>query len=115
MSSPITYATPENVTDFDRYNLSPIQLVNHLEVYGARDPTFLGLKCPGTHYRTTLNFIINFFLKQGICSNTRERNDDAFVLQFDSDIDCYQCQWNNQSQQVEVTRITGDPITILVK
>lgn len=97
---------------YDESNLSPIQLVKHLAVYGPRDPSFLGLKCPGTHYRTTKGFMVNLFSKQGV---HRDHDiEDAFVLKFYNDNDRFNCTWSSSDAQVEVMRVTGSPITIVM-
>lgn len=114
MSSTPTTPTPSETTpvmtremlvSYNKFGLSPIQLVKHVAVYGPRDRTFHGLKCPGTHYRTINGPIINFFLKQGV-SHTNV--DDSLVLKFENSKDRYNCTWVENTGQVEVMRVKDD-------
>ena len=116
---PITAPTnPDaSISAFDKTDLSPAQLVKHLEIYGPRDSTFPGLPSseadyhrtgPHTHYRTTSGFIINFFTSQGV--RRSKVVTDAF--EFDNDRDHYQCRWDKNTRWIEITRLVGGPVTI---
>lgn len=104
-------------TGFEVY---PTELVKHLAVYGPRDPTYLGdpkylgLKCPGTHYRTTRGILINFFVNEGVRRNIKIK--DAFALEFDDEKARYHCRWNSLTKQVDVTlaQRPTDSITIVL-
>ena len=98
------------IISYDAANLSPIELITHLAKYGPRDPTFLGFKSPGTHYRTTSGFIVNLFIKQGVRRDHAIK--DAFVLKFDDERDRYDCKWTGE--QIEVIRVNGEPKPITI-
>ena len=100
-----------SISTHDATNLSPIQLIKHLAIYGPRDPanTASGTKVLGMTCYSTTGFTINFLPQQGI--NRDDEVKDAFVLNFDNNLDRYQCTWNPDRYLIDVSRMTGKPIT----
>ena len=116
-------STPLSITDSDELisshdatHLSPVKLVNHLTVYGPRDRTFTGLRCPGTHYRTTQGFIINFSRHQKVEQSLSDAYSphNVFHLCFENVNDHYDCRWNPKTQHIEVKLVDEDDEDVII-
>ena len=98
------------ISSHDATDLSPIQLIKHLAVYGPRDSTFVDLKHSGIRYRTTRGFIVNFFAMEDVRRDNTVK--DALVLVFDDDRNRYRCEWCDGEVQIELLSDTITPIAI---
>ena len=104
-----------SISSYDAINLSPVQLIKHLAIYGPRDPKRSAWGIRVTHsvyYYTTRGILIDFPTKDGISQDHSAK--DAFVLKFDNDLDRYQCTWNAHHGVVEISRVKGKPMTIVM-
>ena len=90
-------------TVIDATNLSPTELLEHLALYGPRDPHGPRYRHPGTYYHTTSGLHIDFGTKQGIHRDIKVAN--AYALLFDRDTDRYQCI--RRGNTIEVDRVTN--------